>query len=121
MPPYRGPEKEVPHFESKFVRVGDDIYVDEHGDIFIEHRAIAFKDSVLGELTRLRRQDPTAVDAGFVTIAHGETGNNRITINGESFGLHLPEVGEARAKTGILFQQKSPGFEVTLLSYQLPY
>ena len=113
MTEYQGPSQED-YYQSKFVRVGENIYTTPPGNKEIEHIALARQDGITEEIAAQRLSDPKLVDAGIVTVVRDlpKFGGWQIMISGSSVRLALPLIEEARDISVTVFEAKSPGFSV---------
>ncbi len=88
----------------KFVRFDNSIYIGEAHEL---HANIAKKDGVLASLDSAKTSDPRQVDAGLFM-----TSGEMLIVHGNSQGLELPVIPEARVITVTVFQAQSPKHKV---------
>lgn len=112
MPLYEGPPSDFEgHFiESKFIRIGSDIYTTEFGDTSTLHDSFAYKEKIIEEIDRRKIEEPETVDGGYYTVFKFDP--PQIRVGYDSSSLKIPVDSIARETTIVLFQDKSPGYKV---------
>ena len=94
-------------FQSKFVRVGNEIHVTEHDDLSTLHKDLAEKDKILQRVTDLKQQNPEDVDGGILFIS-GRT----IQVGSASSSLSIPTIQKARDLTIQKLKKKRPDYNI---------
>lgn len=94
-------------FESKFVRVGNEIYITEPGDLKTLHVELSKKDKVLERIYELKSQEPNNVDGGIIFVE-----GRIIQVGSHSTSLSLPLTKEARKITLQKLKQSFPDFNI---------
>ena len=94
-------------FESIFIRLGQDVYITEPGDITTPHSVLAEQSKILEKIEQMREGKIDEVDAGLIFIS-GKT----IKIASVSEDLNLPEVVSARKLTIERMRYKYNDFQV---------
>ncbi len=111
---YRGPKTFTEGaYQGKFVRVGEQVAIAPDKDFKMTHRDIAEKDRLLSGLHALVTESPAEADAGLLYVSRGfgeRPGTIRVLHHSTTLGL--PVVDEARTRSGVVFEQLSPGYEV---------
>lgn len=97
---------------SIFVRVADKIHVNGPNDCITKHSILASQDGILNEIDALKENDPTALDAGMVSV-FSAIRKIKINFNSDTLGLPVPKYfDEAREATVETFKNKLPDFEI---------
>lgn len=117
MPPYRGPEG-TSFYMSKFIRVGDKLFVTQPDDLSTPHDIFAIREGIFEIVTKLREENPSAVDGGYFDVSPKV---QEIHIIDESSRLRIPISEAARAITIVEFTKQSSGYEVTPTSVPIIY
>lgn len=111
---YRGPKTfKDGAYQGKFVRVGDQVAIAPDNDYKMTHRDIAEKDGLLSGLHALVTETPVEADAGLIFASRGfgeRPGTIRVIHRSTTLGL--PTVDEARTRSGLVFEQLSPGYKI---------
>lgn len=99
--------REHTNFESKFLRVGNEIYLTEPNDIKTAHFELAEKEKVADRIEFFRKNDKDMVDGGRVFV-YGRS----IQIGSASSTLSLPITQKARRETVKRMKDLYPSFLV---------
>jgi len=98
-------------FDSKFVRVGNEVYITEANDIRTIHRELAEKHKILDRVYDLKEQNPDNVDGGYIFVS-----GRLIKIAASSTSLSLPLTDEARKNTIKILKRSFPDFSIKELA-----
>jgi hypothetical protein len=99
--------KEHTNFESKFLRVGNEIYITQPNDVKTFHVDLAKIEKVLDRIEFFRRDDQDSIDGGRIFV-YGRT----IQIGSASSTLSLPLTQKARRETVKKIKDLYPEFLV---------
>ncbi len=95
------------NFESKFLRVGNEVYITDPNDISTFHIELAEKEKVLERIEFFRKGDKDSIDGGRVFVT-GRT----VQIGSASSTLSLPLTNKARRETVKKIKDLYPEFLV---------
>jgi hypothetical protein len=95
------------NFESKFVRVGNEVYITEPNDLKTLHRELAERDKVYERIEFFKAQDKDMIDGGLIFV-----GSKTIQIGSASSSLSIPETNKARRETVKKIKDMYPEFSV---------
>ncbi len=101
------PAGSVAIYEQKLIRVEEELFSTEQGDMGTFHDYLAHQDGVLAEIEELKRKDPDSVD-GCKLAFYGTYG----VVYGDSSRLRLPMSTRARGITVQLVQAATLSFEI---------
>jgi hypothetical protein len=108
---FQKPETNLPQYRSKFLRVGEEIHVSKPDDLIKAHGDLADEDDIVVDLFEAYFADPSTVDGGFIKVTTTEP-EKAIEVFGSTDLLSMSKGTEARAKTGEVFKQLTPDYEV---------
>lgn len=97
-------------FESKFVRVRNDLFITDYNDTDTLHINLARKHKLLDKIEDLKSQNPSEIDGGIIFVD-----GKRIQIGSSSTSLELPLTQDARDNTLQKIQRRLPDFNVSEL------
>src|SRR3954470_22553288 len=86
--------KEHTNFESKFLRVGNEVYLTAPNDVKTFHFELAEKEKVADRIEFFRKNDKDAIDGGRIFV-YGRT----VQVGSASTTLSLPLTPKARKET----------------------
>ncbi len=95
------------HFEAKFIRVGNEVYITEPNDLKTLHIELAEKEKVLERINYFKLQDADMVDGGIVFV-----GGRSVQIGSASSSLSIPMSVKARRETVKKIKDLYPEFMV---------
>ena len=99
--------KEHTNFESKFLRVGNEVYITEPNDVKTFHIELAEKEKVLERIEFFRKGEKDAIDGGRIFV-FGRT----VQVGSASSTLSLPLTNKARRETVNKIKDMYPEFLV---------
>lgn len=99
--------KENTSFQSKFLRVGNEVYVTEANDLKTFHIQLARRDKVLERIEHLKRESKDEVDGGIIFVL-----GKLIQIGSHSTSLSVPLTTRARKITLQKLKYSFPEFNV---------
>ncbi len=99
------------NFQSKFVRVGNEIHVTEPDDLSTIHMDMAEKDKILQRALDLKQQNPDDVDGGIIFVS-GRT----IQVGSASTSLSVPITQRARDLTIQKLKRRRPDYNIKEVS-----
>ncbi len=94
-------------FECKFIRVGQDVYITDPGDVSTPHSTLAEQSKILEKLESMRESKIDEVDAGLMFVS-----GKSIKIASVSETLNLPEIMMARKMTIERMSRKYNDFQI---------
>lgn len=106
---------EVDH-RSKFIRIGERIFVTEPNETRILHSELADQENVLEEINGLLKTDAESLDFGFITTrAYSQF--REILISGSTISIEVSRESreEARKITGDIIEKMCPDFKVHII------
>ncbi len=81
-------------FESKFIRVGNDVYLTDPNDLRTMHVELAVKHKVLERVDYLKSNNPDEIDGGIIFFTPGV-----VRVGSASTSLSVPLTNRARMIT----------------------
>lgn len=99
--------KENTSFQSKFLRVGNEVYVTGYDDLRTLHNELAGKDKILERIEHLKRESKDEVDGGIIFVS-----GKLIQIGSHSTSLSIPLTTRARKITLQKLKYSFPEFNV---------
>lgn len=72
MPKYEGPNTKYSEYDSKFIRVENDIFTTDPKDTDTGHDEYVIAQGILGLIQQLSTEKPESVDAGYLTVLNNE-------------------------------------------------
>jgi hypothetical protein len=100
-------------FQSKFLRLGNDIYITEPNDLKTYHKELAEKDKILEKVEYLISNNPDEIDGGIIFIR-----GKIISIGMTSSGFQIPKTERARRLTVQRLQKQNPQFSIRELHHE---
>lgn len=97
----------IEHFESKFIRVGNDVYITDPDDIATLHYQLAEKHKISERIEQLKEQQKDEVDGGLIFIS-----GRIIRIGAASDSLGIPVTERARRVTLQKLIKQMPDFNI---------
>jgi hypothetical protein len=99
------------HFTSKFIRVGNEVYIIGPDDDLTYHKELAEKHKILERIEHFKNQDPEMVDGGMMFVS-----GPVIRIGAASTSLSIPTVDRARKQTILKLRREYPAFSIKEVS-----
>ena len=98
-------------FESKFVRIGNDIYITDPDDLQTLHIQLAEKHNILERVNFLKSNNRDEVDGGIIFFSPGV-----IRIGSASTSLSIPLTNKAREITLVKLKKRMPKYSIREVS-----
>lgn len=98
-------------FNSKFLRVGNEVYITDPGDTATLHINLAKKDKIYDRIIELKAQNPNNIDGGLIFIS-----GKVIRIGSASTSLSIPLVDKARKNTINILKKEFPNYSIKELA-----
>lgn len=98
-------------FQTKFIRVGNEIYLVDPNTPSLLHGQLAKKDKLTDRLKDLKTQNPDILDAGMFFLDH-----KILRIGGSSSALNLPLTGQGRKNTIQVLKKLLPSYSIKELA-----
>jgi hypothetical protein len=95
------------NFQSKFIRIGNDVYITEPDDLKTLHVDLAKSHNIEERIEFLKNNNPNEVDGGLIFIQ-----STMIRIGSASSSLGVPLTNEARAITLEKLKKRIPKYSV---------
>lgn len=93
------------NFQSKFLRLGNDIYITEPDDLQTLHRELAEKDKILEKVEYLIGNNPDEIDGGIIFIR-----GKIVAVGLNSSGFNIPKTERARKLTLTRLSKQYPTY-----------
>ncbi len=97
----------IEHFESKFIRVGNEVYITDPDDVTTPHYKLAEKHKISERIEQLKEQQKDEVDGGLIFIT-----GRIIRIGAASETLEIPLSERARKITIQKLVKQMPDFNI---------
>lgn len=94
-------------FDSKFVRLGNEIYVTSPNDLTTFHYQLAEEHKIKDKILNLKEQNPDEVDGGIIHVS-----GKIIRFSSASSSLGIPLTKKARALTIQKLEDRFPTYSI---------
>ena len=95
------------NFQTKFLRVGNEIYINDPEGVPLLHIELAEKEKILERINRLREQDIEQIDGGMMFVE-----GRVISFGGSSTTLSIPITNQARNITVLNLKKMMPDYSI---------
>lgn len=103
-------------YRSKFIRLGERVYVTDPNETTTLHSELAQRDGIMDEINELVKTDAKSLDFGFLS-AKGFGRGKEIVISGSTISIEVSRSTreEAREITGEIIEKMCPDFKVHII------